>query len=375
MGTYRLRPGSSSDSAATAALSVAVAWLVLTVVLDLVLPSSVVPGTLYAIAPLIVCVVLSPSVTAGFGAAAVALLAASGMWNQLWDTAQQWVRLLDVLLVSSAAVLVATVRERRERRLTRVTAIAEAAQRAILPIIPAATEGLRAASRYLSAATDAVVGGDLYDCSVTEGYTRFIVGDVRGKGLEAVEQAARVIRAFRQAAATKSTLPAVASDMDSYLTPFLGEEEFVTALLLDLTMPDTIVLTSCGHPPALLVRPDGAATFLESPPGLPLGMGDDAVPATFPWSRGDRLLLYTDGLSEARDHEGVFLPLLTVAPVLATGELGSALDALLARVRAHVPHGALGDDLAVLLMENTAAAERSQMGVATRAGRHAATGP
>jgi sigma-B regulation protein RsbU (phosphoserine phosphatase) len=279
----------------------------------------------------------------------------SGWWNHTWDTPQQWIRLLDVALVSAAAVVVATVRVRREHRLTRMSAIAEAAQRAILPTVPAATQGLQTAARYLSAAQDAVVGGDLYDCSVTEGYTRFIVGDVRGKGLDAVEHAARVIRAFRQAAATKATLPEAVVDMNTYLTPFLGEEDFVTALLLDLTCRDTVTLNSCGHPPAILVRPDGSAAFLEPPPGLPLGLGQDAEDGCYPWSQGDRILLYTDGLSEARDAAGEFLPLLDVAPMLATGALDEALDRLLERVRRHVPDGALGDDLAVLLLENSPA--------------------
>ena len=330
-------------------------WLLLMVVVDIAAPTSVVPDPLFAIAPLIACSVLSPRITAAFGGAAVVLLIGSGWWNHTWDTPQQWIRLLDVVLVSAAAVAVATVRVHREQRLTRMAAIAEAAQRAILPTVPAATQGLQTASRYLSAAQDAVVGGDLYDCSVTEGYTRFIVGDVRGKGLEAVEQAARVIRAFRQAAATKATLPEAVVDMNTYLTPFLGEEDFVTALLLDLTCQDTVTLSSCGHPPAILVRPDGSAAFLEPPSGLPLGLGHDPEDGCYPWSRGDRILLYTDGLSEARDADGEFLALLDVAPMLATGGLDEALDALLDRVREHVPRGALGDDLAVLLLENSTA--------------------
>ncbi|MFL6081080.1 MAG: PP2C family protein-serine/threonine phosphatase [Ornithinibacter sp.] len=313
------------------------------------------PDPLFAIAPLIACSVLSPRVTAGFGVAATLALVWSGWWNDTWDSAQQWVRLVDVVMVSVAGVLLAVVRVHRERRLTRVTAIAEAAQRVILPTVPASTGTVHAASRYLSAAADAVIGGDLYDCSVTQGFTRFIVGDVRGKGLEAVEQAARVIRAFRQAAATKATLADVVHDMNSYLTPFLGPEDFVTAVLVDLTLPESIIVTSCGHPPAILVRPDGSATFLEPPTGLPLGIGDDAVEQGYQWAPGDRILLYTDGLSEARNADGQFLPVLDIAPMLASGTLEEALEELLSRARAHVPDGALGDDLAVLLLENTMA--------------------
>ena len=352
-------PHLSADRAARAAGLLAAGWLLAVLVVDLAVPPSVVPDTLLAMAPLIACSVLSPRVTALFGFAAVILLIWSGWYNDTWGTAQQWIRLLDVILVSGAAVVVAAVRAHREQRLMRVTAIAEAAQRAILPTVPASTGDVHAASRYLSAALDAVVGGDLYDCSVTQGYTRFIVGDVRGKGLEAVEQAARVIRAFRQAAATKATLDETVQDMNSYLTPFLGDEDFVTALLVDLTQPDVIRLTSCGHPPAILVRPDGTATLLELAPGLPLGLGAASEEGRFPWSPGDRLLLYTDGLSEARDAHGEFLPLLQLAPTLATGDLEGALDALLEKARTHVPAGGLADDLAVLLLENTAVPARA----------------
>ena len=342
----------TSDRLAGTVAVVAIAWFAAIAIWGLALPNNVVPDTLFAVAPLIACSVLSPRVTAYFAVAAVLLVLGSGLWNDSLGSAQQWIRVLDVALVSASAVVVATVRVRRERRLTRLTAIAETAQRVILPKVPAVTEGLHISSRYLSAARDAVVGGDLYDCSVTEGYTRFIVGDVRGKGLAAVEQAARVIRAFRQAAAVRATLTGAAHDMNSYLIPFLGDEEFATALLLDLTEPNTITLTSCGHPPAVLVRANGFAEFLEVPTGMPLGVGESTDAASFTWRPGDRVLLYTDGLSEARDAGGQFFSILDAGPLLAEGTVEEALDSLLARVRAHLPGGQLSDDLAVLLLEN-----------------------
>lgn len=341
-----------SDRLAGSVAVVAIAWLAAIAIWGLALPNDVVPDTLFAVAPLIACSVLSPRATAYFATAAVLLVLGSGLWNDSLDSVQQWIRVLDVVLVSAAAVVVAIVRVRREQALTRLTAIAETAQRVILPKVPAVTDGLRISSRYVSAARDAVVGGDLYDCSVTEGYTRFIVGDVRGKGLAAVEQAARVIRAFRQAAAARATLTEAAHDMNSYLIPFLGDEEFATALLLEVIESDTITLTSCGHPPAVLVRANGVAEFLEVPAGMPLGVGESTDAASFEWRPGDRVLLYTDGLSEARDAGGEFFQILDAGPLLAEGNVEEALDALLARVRGHVPNGKFGDDLAVLLLEN-----------------------
>ncbi|MBY9073553.1 serine/threonine-protein phosphatase [Nocardioides sp. WL0053] len=333
---------------------IAVAWLLLLSVVDVLVPPDISPDPLFALAALVAAAVLSPRATAGFAAAAVVLVVLSGLYNEAWDTAQQWVRLLDVVLVGAAAVVIAEVRVRRERRFGHVATIAEVAQRAVLPTLPAAAADVRVTARYQSAVEDAVVGGDLYDCSLAGARVRFLVGDVRGKGLAAVEQAARVIRAFRQAAATATSLPDVASDVDAYLTPFMGDEDFATALMVDASHRGRVDLLSCGHPPPMLIRPDGTAELLTVPPGLPLGLGAGDESVTLSWEAGDRLLLYTDGLSEARDEQGRFLPLLELAPTLAAAQPDVALDGVLERVRRHIAGGRLSDDLAIVLLENTA---------------------
>lgn len=329
------------------------AWLFLLSVVDVVAPPDISPDPLFALAPLAAAAVMSARATAGFAVAAVALVVLSGVYNQTWRTTQQWVLLLDVVLVGVAAVVIAEVRVRRERRFGHVATIAEVAQRAVLPTLPVAAADVRVTARYQSAVEDAVVGGDLYDCSLVGARVRFLVGDVRGKGLAAVEEAARVIRAFRQAAATETTLPAVARDMDAYLTPLMGDEDFATALMVDTSRPRQVTLLSCGHPPPMLIRHDGAAEILTVPAGLPLGLGGGAEPVTLSWEPGDRLLLYTDGLSEARDGQGRFLSLLDLAPTLRATQADVALDGVLELVRRHVKGGRLGDDLAIVLLENT----------------------
>ncbi len=326
--------------------------LVLLVVFDIITGPTIVFASLFALAPMIACAVLPVLATAAYAAAAIALATASGLWNHSWGTAQQTVRIIDVALISVTAILVAAVRIHRERQHARVVAIAEAAQRAILPTVPAAIGEVAVATRYVSAAQDAVVGGDLYDCYHSATCTRFLVGDVRGKGIAAVEQAARVIRAFRQAAPVHADLGDVGREMSGYLAPFFDEEEFVTALLVDVTLRNRIQLVSCGHPPPLLVRHTGCATLLDSPAGLPLGLGRSYTPTTVPWQEGERLLLYTDGLSEARDQAGDFMPLPPLAPLLASGGVDRAADNVLDAVRRYVPHGHLHDDLALVLLEN-----------------------
>ena len=148
--------------------------------------------------------------------------------------------------------------------------------------------------------------------------------------------------------------------MSAYLTPFFDDEEFVTALLVDASEPTQLTLVSCGHPPAMLVRSDGRTSLLDAPAGLPLGLGDTYDALTVPWAPGDRLLMYTDGLSEARDARGQFLALPSLAPLLTAEPVDGALNALLRVVHRHVPSGHLTDDLAVMLLENAAVGDRHE---------------
>jgi phosphoserine phosphatase RsbU/P len=339
---------------ATRAVGVGLATVLLVViaVVDVLVDDPVVLSPLFSLAPLVACAVLPAPATAVYGLAAVALTVAAGWWNDVLDEPQQTVRVVYVALIAAAAVAISIVRVRREHRYARMAEIAEVAQRTILPTLPEMVGRVALGARYLSAAQEAVVGGDLYDCYHSDTHVRLLVGDVRGKGIGAVEQAARVIRAFRQAAATQPDLPAVASHMSRYLAPFFDEEEFVTALLVDVSDPLRLTLVSCGHPPPVHVQPDGHASFREAPADLPLGLGDVYRSLDLRWDPGDRLLIYTDGLSEARDRRGRFLPLLPLAPLLAAGTVDAALEHVLDTVRGHVPNAELSDDLAVMLVEH-----------------------
>jgi sigma-B regulation protein RsbU (phosphoserine phosphatase) len=348
-----VRIGTSRTGAALAALT-----LLVLVLLDVVSDdASIALSPLFALAPLIACAVLPAGPTTLFAVAAFAGAVGSGAWNGTSDTPQHLVRLADVALIGTAAVVVAAVRVRREGHMVRLATLAEVAQKAVLPILPAHARRTDIAVRYLSAAQDAMIGGDLYDCYHSRSHTRFLLGDVRGKGIGAVEQAARVIRAFRQAAAIQPSLDGVAADMNDYLIPFFDDEEFVTAMLLDLTEAEHPLLVSAGHPPPLLVRPDGSSDYLDTETDLPLGLGDSYSCHDFTWQPGDRLLLYTDGVSEARDAGGAFLDLRTVGPLLVNGTLEEALDRLLVTVRTHAVRSELADDVAVMLLEHTTTGE------------------
>lgn len=326
--------------------------LVCLVLLDLLFPH-VSLATLFALSPMVACAVLPPRPTAAFGCAALVAAVASHWWNDDPNLGQHVVRLAGVVAFSATAAVVAHIRVRREHELQHVSRLAEIAQRAVLPVLPAHARRVNIAVRYRSATADAVIGGDLYDCYHSRTHTRFLVGDVRGKGLGAVEQAARVIRSFRQAAAFQHDLADVADDMNTYLLPFFDPEEFVTAVLLDTTDAHRPILVSAGHPPPLLIHPDGSSEFVDVDNDLPLGLAHGYARHDFTWEPGDRLLLYTDGLSEARDAQGAFLDLVELAPHLVGIDVDAAADRLIDLTRDHSRGSTdAADDLAVLVLEH-----------------------
>src|SRR5439155_411661 len=190
--------------------------------------------------------------TAVFGAAAVALAVGAGWWDGIRGDASYWAWVTVVCAVSAMAVVLAGVRRRREERLARMTAVAEAAQLALLPPLPPEVTGITIAVRYRSATREASVGGDLYEIIPTGHGIRVIIGDVRGKGLDAVLLARQVLSAFRRSAVAMPALEHVAGEVGRAIAPHLGAEDFVTAALAQIAPGGELTIVNCGHHPPLL---------------------------------------------------------------------------------------------------------------------------
>ena len=250
-----------------------------------------------------------------------------------------------------AAIAVENAREFHQQsgRLAAITRVAEAAQHAILAPVPRRAGQVAMAGAYVSAARQALVGGDLYEVITCPRSVRLIIGDVRGKGLDAVRLTTVVLGYFRAAAGDQGTLAAAARQIDSRLTRHLGDEDFVTAMLVEIHDDGRTQILSCGHPGPLLADAEGV-TELVCPPALPLGLGSDPEPLELALKPGNRLLLYTDGLIEARTADGEFADLHRIVAPLRTAELNSVLDDVLAQLRSAVG-GELDDDLALLVAE------------------------
>jgi serine phosphatase RsbU (regulator of sigma subunit) len=179
---------------------------------------------------------------------------------------------------------------------------------------------------------------------------RLLIGDVRGKGLEAVRNATIVLGEFRAAAEDLDDLVDVAVQLDRRLSGHLDLEDFVTGLVAEIHEDGTFSVVSCGHPPALLISPT-AVTPIEAPYALPLGLGTEPAVVSGRMAPGERLLLYTDGLIEARNAGRAFADVeALVAPLQVQEDLGKGLDEVLASVEEWTG-SALGDDLALLVVE------------------------
>ena len=338
----------SRPSAGHVAMAAAALWLLLFGALNVLTGLNV--SALFSVAPLIAATVADERRTAIFAGAAVALAIGTGWWHGITVEAAYWTRVAAVCAISAMAVVVAGMRRRREERLARMTAIAEASQLALLPPLPPEMTGISIAARYRSATREASVGGDLYEIIPTGHGIRVIIGDVRGKGLDAILLARQVLSAFRRSAVAVPALEQVAGEVGRAIGPHLGEEDFVTAALAQITPCGELTIVNCGHHPPLLRHRGGLQPLTGGNLALPLGLEDDFTAFTANWSPGDRLLLYTDGLVESRNEHGDFLPEGKIATALLAADCDQALETLLTAVHRHTGgHG--HDDMALLLLE------------------------
>lgn len=252
--------------------------------------------------------------------------------------------------VGGSAIAIAVLRERREHRMQVVTDVAVTAQRALLRVLPARIGGVGVEARYVSAAEEALVGGDFYEVAPTPHGVRVIIGDVAGRGLPAVSLAGLVLGGFREAALSAPDLGDLARRLDATVRAYVSGDEYATAALVELRGREARFV-SCGHPLPLLLDGGHEPLPLALPTSLPLGYGAEPDVVARTLREGERILLYTDGLSEARDAAGRFFDVRTDgAAALANGDPAAALDGLLGDLVAHLD-GRLEDDVALVLLE------------------------
>jgi serine phosphatase RsbU (regulator of sigma subunit) len=300
--------------------------------------------------PLLAAASLDAPRTAMVGLYALGLAVLLGIPDGIVGTIDHLLGCLVVATGGGLGAFLAHRRTQQERTLLRVSRIAEVAQRTILRPVPPRMGRVALAVRYLSASEDALVGGDFYDLAVTRYGLRVLVGDVKGKGLEAVQLAALVLAGFRAAAAHHS-LVELAAELDRSIRPRVGEEDFVTAVLAQFSRHGQLQLVNCGHPAPLRFRAGAAQRLASAEPTTPLGLDPAPTIQRFTLAASDRVLLYTDGLVEVRAPDGRQFELNgQVQAVGAASSLSGALDGLVARLLDHAG-GRLDDDLALVLAQ------------------------
>ncbi|MGW2741125.1 PP2C family protein-serine/threonine phosphatase [Streptomyces sp. NPDC001450] len=355
-----------------ALLLLPVMLIVVITVVDIRSPENIHLGPALVIAPALTPSFAGPRTTAFVGALALAAQTLIAFLHGGIATSNHVVQLVTLAVLSVMCVVYSAVRERRQAQLAQVRTVAEAAQHVLMWPLPEHIGPLRIASLYLAAEDEAQIGGDLYAVTRCDGAVRVLIGDVRGKGLPAIGEAALLLGAFRESAHRHVALADLASGLDQsisrYATELETEEEegerFATALLVEIPDRDPVTLmTSCGHPPPLLLSPGHAVTVPSLHPSPPLGVhgATDHTLDVFSFEPGDTLLLYTDGVVEARDARGRFYPL---AERVARWTDDSP-EALMHHVRrdllAHVG-GRLNDDAALIALHRTPVERRRHHG-------------
>ncbi|MFE9477146.1 SpoIIE family protein phosphatase [Streptomyces spororaveus] len=169
-----------------------------------------------------------------------------------------------------------------------------------LPEVP----GLELTGRYLPA-SDHDVGGDWYDViPLPGGRTGLVIGDVMGHGIHAAAVMGQLRTAVRTLARHDVPPAELLRSLDAVVAD-LGEDEMATCVYaVHDAATGACVIARAGHPPPAVVTPDGNITFLDGPPGTPLGTGgQDFRTEELRLPPGSLLVLYTDGLIEARDRD------------------------------------------------------------------------
>ncbi|MFH8491187.1 PP2C family protein-serine/threonine phosphatase [Streptomyces longisporoflavus] len=256
---------------------------------------------------------------------------------------------LVLVIGGGAAVYGARRRVQREAELHRVV---QRSRDAVLRPLAAEADGVVFSSLYRPV-SEFGLGGDLYDLAHTPYGPRLLIGDVRGHGPEAAVLCAATVGAFREGAGGTPALVDLAAHLDTRISGDLGPEDFVTVLLAEFA-PGEVRLVNCGHPAPLRIGLR-AEPLAPSRPSAPLGLGPRPQLQRARLGVGERLLLYTDGLSEARDAQGTMLPLDDrVREAACLPLVQECLDALLSLATAHAG-GSLQDDLALIMCERRCA--------------------
>jgi serine phosphatase RsbU (regulator of sigma subunit) len=202
------------------------------------------------------------------------------------------------------------------------------------------------------------VGGDTFDYCINDRTLDLTLMDAMGHGGEAALLSAHAMGAYRYGRRRSEPLARIAEILDESLLQRFTGERFVTGLFARLDIPSgNLEWVSAGHESPLLLRDGSVHHIDERPSCCPLGLDlvDRVEPHVMQLRAGDCLLLYSDGVVDAKDPEGAHFTLEALVELVQRHlEAGEPVGAIVHRVIAEVmkhSRGPLKDDATVLLVE------------------------
>ncbi len=236
--------------------------------------------------------------------------------------------------------------------------VAAALQETLLPPLLPSIPGVDLSARYRPTGAGNLIGGDFYDVfELGERNWGLVLGDVSGFGPEAAALTGLARYAIRAVATTEQQPSAVLTQLNEAMLRQNLEERFFTAVYARVTPRDggvEVTLSSAGHPPSAVLRDDETVELLNRRPGMLLGVfpDPDLEDGRVVLEPGDALVLYTDGVVEARDDSGEQFGFDRLQALLATCT-GRSADGIARRLElAVLDHQGekIPDDVAILVL-------------------------
>jgi serine phosphatase RsbU (regulator of sigma subunit) len=201
------------------------------------------------------------------------------------------------------------------------------------------------------------IGGDSFDYALNHSGLDFAIVDAMGHGMSAVLMAAAAINGFRNVRREGGSLPGAYEQVDRLIVDHFGDSRYVTGQLGSLdTRSGVLRWINAGHPLPLLVRNGTFAGGLSCKASMPMGLGGRVVEiAEEPLQRGDRVLFYTDGITESKSSDGETFGEPRLADYLVRATLDRVpVSETVRRLSAHVLSfvgAGLKDDATMFLVE------------------------
>ena len=265
-------------------------------------------------------------------------------------------RLVEEVFASLAHALASAVQQTTLHR--RAQSVLNSLQRELWPRLVDLPPEVEVGHVYQSATTGFAIGGDFFDVFATaSGHIGIACGDVSGKGIEAASLTAMAVYSLRAYALRGTTPNLVMTMMNGTVGAQSAADRFMTMVYARIDpLTWTVALSLAGHPPPMLVGPDGVVV-LALPPDVPIGMLDDSTydEHDFVLDPGQSLVLYTDGVTEARkgpDEGRALLGIERLEQVL-TGLVGTDAQCMADGVWEAVQEwtgGNTTDDCAILVL-------------------------